>query len=285
MCVEVGSEPHVGLFIHGRSLDSPDLRRMLWGFGTITVQGIGAGGINNRMGTIPTALMTALDIGPENVHFSIGSGASTHLGLDGSPEIEAEYIKRQAQDFETLEKFPQIRHHPRWRDDDSRQILATAIREAHTDTKAQNTREEVANAAAYFGEQGIDRIVQVTGMSHAVRCLIDRTSHIMEQSLRGDSDYYPAQRWTLVSDNEPYPFHYLSQPIYVEPPHRGDIFSGLPEKLWFNNLMGDIFTLDPARRIRLAGMMRSLIDYLNGEEADSIPDVRKTDIWLPSSAQ
>ena len=238
-----------GILVHGRDLHAPDVltRRMLWG----------TGGATQRMGTIPTAVLAMLDFQPERVNvLTIGSGASKEESPTGNTMIEAEVIKEiMVEDFEELDEFKIIRDHPKWQDESSHQILREIIDKAVTDKEAQNTVEEITNAAVLFGQLGINRVIQVTGESHGPRCVQERSRLQMTQVIPED------QRWMLFTDRERYLMGYLSEPVILEPPHRNDDPRiSWPEELWPTGLMRDFFELPADAQLMFAVCCRDFIE-------------------------
>jgi hypothetical protein len=237
-----------GVLIHGRDLNAPDVMplRMLWG-------------IDNEdglMGTIPAAALTMLDSPPDRLNvLTIGSGASVHDVIEGKTELEADFIKRtMVERFDELGEFKPIGEHPNWQDETARQRLAEVVADAKTDTEAQNTEDEVTNAAALFGSLGVSRVIQVTGISHGPRCLLERNR------LQISGDIPKGQRWSIVTDGAPYALGYLQNSLVLEPPHRADDPKlGWPPELLPAELMSGFFNLDPEAQLLFALCARDFI--------------------------
>jgi hypothetical protein len=240
-----------GVLLHGRDLHAPDLlpMRMLWGLEI---------GQERRLGMLPTTALAILDAPPGRVRIlTIGSGASVLEVGNGETELEAEVIKStMVEGFDRLEEFDLIRDHPNWQDPVARQRLHDIVADAETDTEAENTTDEIANAAALFERLNVTRAIQVTSSSHGPRCLIER-NHARELKMIVPR----SQRWSMVTDDEPFALAFLSDPLVIEPPHRSDDPKlAWPESLWPTELMRDFYKLPPNAQLLFAHCARGFIE-------------------------
>jgi hypothetical protein len=180
---------------------------MMWGYPAF-----------NMLGSTPTAVLSMLDENPARVKIvSMGTGAS--FREDGT--VEAEATKEFLLDnFDGLDEFTLIQTHPLWRN--NKRLIKGLIEDAATDTASQNTKEEIANAALLFDAEGVSRVIEVTGASHAPRC------QLVQSMAREEGEIPSTQRWQLVADDIAYPGTMVGDTLIFEEPHRGDD----PAKQW-----------------------------------------------------
>jgi|GEM_PF-1923102 hypothetical protein len=234
----------IGVLVHGRNLHSPDIGRML------------LGQFPNELGTIPTAVLTILDAGPERVRgMYLGSGASERQDETGAMIPEALYIKRlMLNGLNAMSQHDLIREHPNMQAADKRQRLGRVVTEAVADVTAKNTEQEISRAAMLFAAVGVKKVIQVTSASHGPRCLQ------LQNEARQDGTIPDDQRWSVVSDDVPYPFARVVDTVVVEPPHQGEPESALPMDLWLASLARDYYSLTPEARCILAFNMRQFMN-------------------------
>jgi len=234
----------IGVLLHGRNLHSPDIGRML------------LGQFPNELGTIPTAVLTILDADPERVRgLYIGSGASEKQDEAGAMIPESLYIKRLMLDgLNAMSEHDLIREHPNMQTADKRQRLASIVGQAITDIAAKNTQEEISAAATLFAAVGVKKVIQVTSASHGPRCIQ------LQNQARQDGIISDDQRWSVVTDDVPYPFARVVDTVVVEPPHQGEPESALPMDLWLASLAKDFYCLKPEARCILALHMRRFMN-------------------------
>ena len=191
----------------------------------------------NELGTIPTAVLTILDADPERVRgLYIGSGASEKQDEAGAMIPESLYIKRLMLDgLNAMSEHDLIREHPNMQTADKRQRLASIVGQAITDIAAKNTQEEISAAATLFAAVGVKKVIQVTSASHGPRCIQ------LQNQARQDGIISDDQRWSVVTDDVPYPFARVVDTVVVEPPHQGEPESALPMDLWLASLAKDFY--------------------------------------------
>lgn len=190
-----------GILLHGRHLQAVGWREMMWGAPE-----------NNQLGSLPMTILCILNERPEYIGvFSIGSGASQ----DEHGTLEAVATKNMLlEKFDALDEFSVIRNHRLW--PETKEAIRQLAESAITDTDAQNTAEEIANAATLFAACNVTKVIEVTGASHAPRC------QLLQGTARSSGVIPPSQHWQLVADDIAYPGTKVSDTLVFEEPHRSD---------------------------------------------------------------
>ena len=196
----------------------------------------------HKLGTLPTAVLTMLEEGPDAIALLIIGSGGSH-GPDGSSE--ADITKRLFLDrFGELDRFPAIRNHPDWSGGNREKILKI-VQGAVTDVHTINTTEEIASAALVFAAHRITRVRHITGASHGPRCQ-------QLQSSARESGIIPAgQHWELVVDDIPYPGTSAADTLVMEEPHRlDDPLQQVPDHLRPAQLFRKFYYVIPRDRRR-----------------------------------
>lgn len=187
----------VGILIHGLHLQAKGWEQIVWG------------NPPHELGSLPKAVEVILSFGLENVgHVVFGTGASQKGGVK-----EAEYTRLElATGLEGLQKHPEVLLGP-----NRRLKLEKLISGSTIELEAQNTHEEITNAARHFAAHGCSLIVQIpTCASHAPRCV----KTFAQVKARGGIP--EGQVWMVAAPDTTFAGSTIDDVAIAEPPHRGD---------------------------------------------------------------
>lgn len=236
-----------GILIHGIHLQANGWDEEVWGDSE-----------QQLLGRIPRAVLSILDTNPDQVALiTIGTGASkSQTGV-----YEAELVKKLGLDnFDQLDKFTQIREHPGWHK--SRAHIHKLLQSAATDTASKNTREEIANAAELFSHRHIEKVIEVTGASHAPRCQLEQSVAFAEGAIPR------SQRWSLVASDVAFYGTEVGDTAIFEEPHRGDDpATGWPKELHAPRVFKQYFSLPAQEKLDFLTQVDALAKRMkNGPE-------------------
>lgn len=188
-----------GILVHGRHLETREWERIVWGEPP------------HKLGSLPTLIATALEIGMDQVSCIVfGTGASSKDGL-----TEAEYTKQFLLDnFDRVSEFPSITEHPDFQDNQPK--LRALFELIICENTSQNTYQEIEQASKIFTEHGVTDVRQITCGSHAPRCIATQLRVRSEGGIPGN------QRWFCTTDDMTYVGTSAADVTVIEPPHRGD---------------------------------------------------------------
>lgn len=191
-----------GVLVHGCHLDAYDWRGIAWGYPDA-----------GELGRAPKGVLVAHQEQAEMLVF--GTGASERIvDRDGQRRTmkEGEYtLDYLLQNFDELAEFPAFGKIdlPALR----AQVEATAVAES----RSQNTREEVTEAAELFLERGIERMILVSSPTHISRCVRDAYTAL-------EKDRFARLRHQLFAtpSDSSYLGSRAEDVVIFEPPHRAD---------------------------------------------------------------
>lgn len=191
-----------GVLVHGCHLDAYDWRGIVWGYPD-----------KGELGRAPKGVLISYQEQAEMIVF--GTGASERVvDRDGEPrsmkegEYTLDYLLRH---FEELGDFPAFGKI------DLVALRAQIEKTARAASRSQNTREEVAEAAELFLENGIERMILVSSPTHISRCV--RDAYTALESSRFDRLRH--QLFATPSDSS-YLGSRAEDVVIFEPPHRAD---------------------------------------------------------------
>jgi hypothetical protein len=242
-----------GVLIHGRHMQTEDVNRMLWG----------TPDFERHLGLVPTAVLTMLNAGPERIStLTIGSGASMRSPLSFEASVIFDTLCSR---FDELEDFRSIREHPNWTNIDTRFWLCMAVQDTVIDVRAQDTEQEIANAAKLFEERGLTRVIHVTNRDHGPRCL-DCQNRAREQEVIPTS-----QQWSIVTDDESFVTGLYVPPVVAEPPHRADDPTlQWDPRLWTPTLVRRLLELPPKERHAASLLVERVIGMAEHDELSEL---------------
>lgn len=189
---------------------------------------------NVKLGTLPTAILAALNEGVDNITLiTLGTGASHDETGSLEAQVTKDFLVSRLND---LEKFPSIRDHPEWQK--NKELMARLVDNAVVDLSSQNTNEEIGNAAMLFRQYKITKVIEVTGASHAPRC------QLLQGVARAKGVIPNSQQWQLVADDTPYTNTTVGDTVVIEEPHRGDDhILNIPDELRPAKLFRQFYTI------------------------------------------
>jgi hypothetical protein len=193
----------VGIFVHGRHLDTDGWEGLVFGRPEL-----------GQLGDQATLARVVLSLGPREVLACIvfGRGESWREGFN-----EAEYAKRYLLDnFGRLRDFPVLAPLLAHMDDVELAAFRRKLTAIIETEEVLNTADELEAAAEIFAEHGVDKVIQITAASHASRC-------IKEQAViraRGKID--KRQLWFTVATDVSYDNTTPEDVCVIEPLHRPD---------------------------------------------------------------
>lgn len=191
----------VGILVHGLHLQANGWEQTVWGD-------------KEEFGSLPKAVEMMLTFGLENVASVVfGTGASKRGGFR-----EGEYTCRELmENMRRLEDYPSLHGFHEFQSTAGLVRLSELIDGATLELAAQNTFEEITNAAQHFAQAHCDLIIQVpTCGSHAPRCV----KTFLQVKAAGK---IPAgQTWMLAPSETTFAGSTIDDVAVVEPPHRGD---------------------------------------------------------------
>jgi hypothetical protein len=192
-----------GILLHVYHLQTKGWEQLVWGDPA-----------SDQLGTLPKLVEILLTESTDEPVSAIimHTGPSKRGGLSEGEQTKWYLLEH----FDALINFPRLKQLLASLSLKDIQALHARLEDIIIGEGAQNTRDEVRNAAEYFGQQGIQKVIQIAAASHAPRC-IQIQLMAREQGL-----IPPRQMWSVVA-SETY-FH-ASKPhdlLIFEPPHRGD---------------------------------------------------------------
>ena len=191
-----------GVLVHGCHLDAYDWRGIVWGYPDA-----------GELGRAPKGVLVAHQEQADVLVF--GTGASERVvDRDGKRVVmkEGEYtLDYLLQHFDELADFPAFGKVDL--EALRRQIESTAVAES----RSQNTREEVVEAAEHFLERGVERMILVSSPTHISRCVRDAYSAL-------ESARFARLRHQLFAtpSDSSYLGSRAEDVVIFEPPHRAD---------------------------------------------------------------
>ena len=187
----------VGILIHGLHLQAKGWEQIVWG------------NPPHKLGSLPKAVEVMLSFGLDQVrHVVFGTGASEKRGIKEAEYTRLELVKA----LEYLQEYPEMFMGPV-----RRNKLEGLIRKSTLELEAQNTHQEIANAAQHFAQHGCSLIVQVpTCASHAPRCVKTFSQ------VKASGGIPEGQLWTVAPPDTTFADSTIDDVAIVEPPHRGD---------------------------------------------------------------
>lgn len=191
-----------GVLVHGCHLDAYDWRGIVWGYPK-----------DGLMGRAPKGVLIAHQEQAELIVF--GTGASSRVVERDGRELtmkEGEYtLDYLLGHFDELAQFPAFAG----LDLSALRERVTAIGQA--ESRSQNTREEVREAAELFLERGIERVVLVSSPTHISRCIRDAYA-----ALEGPGFEGLRQNLFATPSDSGYLGARAEDVVIFEPPHRAD---------------------------------------------------------------
>ena len=188
-----------GLICNGRHVGTENWEEIVWGKPPL-------------LGQLPQLIQVFLTE-RETAHVTkiiFGTGASKRGDM-----FEAEcMLTLLFENFHRLPEFPQFAYLTENQLAKLRVDLQAVIA---SDTKSQNTQEEIISAIRHFADIGITRVICVTCPTHAPRCFRD-----MQAARDRLSGYYFPDGFYVTPSDVHYAHASASDVIVLEPPHRGD---------------------------------------------------------------
>jgi len=185
-----------GIMAHSRYLQVPNWQKMMWGEPP------------DLMGQFPVAILTALQEDAEVL--VLGCGLCSGPNHEMESEFNWQYILDH---FESLAKFPEFGsiHLGKAENKIKRMVVL--------DRESLSTAQEIGFSRRVFEEIGIERVIGITGPTHAPRCLNEALKFYgrpeSKIALRDVSVRVSDVGWAPQKDV-----------IIFEPPHRKDDFMG-----------------------------------------------------------
>ncbi len=175
------------------------------------------------LGQILKTCLLANQKSPEVIVF--GTGASEKDGIK-----EADYtIRYMLEHFDALKSFPQFAGL------DIQNLREYMVSHSVSETKSQNTKEEIARASEIFANRGIEEAILVSNPDHIPRCF--QLAHDFAQSNK-PGFYFLAAQSDIGYNGTPR----ITSRI-IEKPHRADDPS--PD---LSAVIGDYFKLTPVQK-------------------------------------
>lgn len=218
-----------GILVHGLFLQANGWEQIVWGEPPY------------KLGSLPKAVEIMLSLGLDNIgHVVFGTGASEREGMK-----EAEYTHLQLQaatKMRRLEAYPSITRQNDFKSTRGLVLLSKLIDSATLELEAQNTVEEIANAAQHFKRHGCKLIVHIpTCGSHAPRC----AKTLLQVKSKGKIP--DDQIWMLAAPDTTFADSTIDDVVIVEPPHRADDpMVGAPIKA--HQVVSRLFKMSPPVR-------------------------------------
>lgn len=171
------------VLVHGIHLYADNWKDVVWGNLEIGI-----------LGSVPKALVTACELDAKYMIW--GTGASERDGLK-----EADYTFKFAMDNADAYMFTSLGNFKH-----------------HIDRISRNTKEEIANAAKFAIENGIERLVLVSNPTHIARSIQTALTHF-----DGHREYDILRRnLTVAVSDVCFADSVPGDVVIFEPPHRGD---------------------------------------------------------------
>lgn len=227
-----------GILVHGRHVKANGWDRLVWGDPT-----------EQKLGSLPMMVLTALNLGLNNIVVVFGTGASVR---EEDGVLEADCMKNLLIDRQAkLGEFNIISDHPKY---DSAKLSAL-IEGVITETKSQNTNQEIENTALIFDRHEVGMVYHVSSASHLPRCA-KTVSELREKGLLPIE-----QMWCGVADHMAFGDLGAGATAILETPHRGDDPMGqVDPSLWPSSVVPMLFKLPLDRRITVLASMKQMIE-------------------------
>lgn len=233
-----------GILVHGRHVLANGWDRLVWGDPN-----------EQKLGSLPMMVLTALNLGVEDIVVIFGTGASERDGVKEAVCMKRHLIEWQQKLFE----FAVIRDHPNY----DERVVAELIDNIQTETASQNTNQEVENAARLFDDYDVGMVFQISSASHLPRC-VKTVSELREKGLMPKS-----QLWCGVSDHMTFGDLGAGATAILETPHRGDDAMGqVDSALWPSTVVPKLFKLPLERRVAVLSSLKSMIEAELADKVD-----------------
>jgi len=191
-----------GVLVHGCHLDAYDWRGIVWGYPDV-----------GDLGRAPKSVLIAHQEQAEMIVF--GTGASERM-------VDRDGVRRAMKEGEytldyLLRHFEELAEFPAFGKLDLAALREQIERTARAESRSQNTREEVIEAAELFLENGIERMILVSSPTHISRCVRDAYAAL-------ESDRFARLRHQLFAtpSDSSYLGSRAEDVVIFEPPHRAD---------------------------------------------------------------
>jgi hypothetical protein len=192
-----------GILIHAHHLETPGWQDLLWGDPATDTFG--------SLAALVHLLLTAPDR-DQITTILVGCGPSHKNGLS-----EGAYTKQcMLSRFGRLADFPRLRPLIQALTPLQHRALRTKLEQMVVMPEVRRTRDEISTAAVFFAEHKAAIIYEISGASHAPRC-------IQVQAMARAAGLIPAsQLWLLIATQACFSGASPDDTIVIEPPHRGD---------------------------------------------------------------
>lgn len=191
-----------GILLHTYYLEILGWEELVWGVPA-----------KDKLGTLTKLADCLLDIpADEGVFAIIYDGPSSKDGVG-----EGHYTKRYLVDrIELLQEFPRLRQKIERLSSQEYEVFVERMRGLTVGHSIRNTKQEIADGAAYFAEADVHKVLEIAAATHAPRC-------IKEQAVARENGLLPIdQQWFMVASESCFAGGSAVDVLIREPAHRAD---------------------------------------------------------------